>query len=556
MKRLNFFLLIFVGSLQWLSAQNIERNLTLVEIVTGTWCYFCPGSAWGADDLVENGHNVAILEYHGGDIFENLDSEARIDYYLANSYPTIRFNGRNEIVGGSNTSSSYPNYLSTLNSIDTASADFRLEMDLTPGSQNTMEVKVKLTKLTHDPTPNLRLHLALTESHISHNWFSLDEVNFVVQKMYPNAMGTSLGLNNLGDTASVQYSIAVDSSWNIGHFELVAFLQNELSNKIYNGQKRGLRAAIHPHDASISAINTDFDKSFCADDFGPHIEITNWGLDPLTTAEIVYTINGGVPSIYQWTGFVETYEKASVQLPAISFTTQESNSLVVKIQSPNGQVDPNISDNSKLLNWEGLFSVEGQHALYLKLDNLGTQTTWVLKGPFGLIATGGPYAFMDTVLKTIPVDIQNYGVHETECYALEFYDSAGNGMTWDFDGTPGYYYLINPVGDTVVKSDGNFTDFEVSNFTLKWATDVEAELAMDAIQVFPNPAQEQINIKITERSAQQYQWKLIDIQGRIILTGNENRSEFSLDLSNQVSGLYQLLIESESGIWTEKIYKR
>lgn len=556
MKRLNLIFLCFVFSGQFMQAQNNERNLSIVEVATGTWCFFCPGSAWGADDLVDKGHNVAILEYHNSDDFENAASINRIGFYNVSAYPTAFFNGGNKFEGGSNNTSSYPNYVNVLNTIDTISSDIKMEMDLTQSNPNTLGVKVKLTKLTLNPTLDLKLHLALTESQISHDWFSLDHVNFVVQEMYPNATGTIVNLLVLGDTATVEYSIAIDPTWQRENFELVAFVQQSQTKEIFNGQKRPLRPSVHPNDAGILAIKKDFDQSYCGDEYSPQIEIVNWGLDSLHSLDIQYSVNGGIPQTYQWTGSLATYEKINVILPAYAYTTQAQNTAFVTLQNPNGQSDGDFSDNGKNTFWDGLITTEGQHALYLKLDNLGTQTTWLMRGPFGLIGNGGPYGFMDTTIKVIPLDIQNYSVHETECYTLEFYDTGGNGLTWDFDGTPGYYYLLNASGDTVIYSDGDFADKEIHNFTVTWTTGVEEQLAADAVQAFPNPTQDKLFVKMTERSAQQYQWEILDIQGRKISGGVENRSEFAVDLSAYPSGLYQMVIQTESGIWTDKIFKR
>ena len=51
-------------------AQQISRDNVLLEIGTGTWCVYCPGSAMGADDLVANGHDVVVIENHNGDSFD------------------------------------------------------------------------------------------------------------------------------------------------------------------------------------------------------------------------------------------------------------------------------------------------------------------------------------------------------------------------------------------------------------------------------------------------------------------------------------------------------
>jgi len=81
-------LLILIASLI-----SVPRNKVIIEIGTGTWCQFCPGAAMGADDLVNNGHAVAVVENHNGDTFTNTYSNARNTYYGITGYPTAFFDG-------------------------------------------------------------------------------------------------------------------------------------------------------------------------------------------------------------------------------------------------------------------------------------------------------------------------------------------------------------------------------------------------------------------------------------------------------------------------------
>jgi len=60
-----------------------EREMVILEIGTGTWCVYCPGAQMGGEDLVNNGHSVAVVEHHGGsgtDPFKTPISLARIAY--------------------------------------------------------------------------------------------------------------------------------------------------------------------------------------------------------------------------------------------------------------------------------------------------------------------------------------------------------------------------------------------------------------------------------------------------------------------------------------------
>ena len=99
-------------------SQAVQRNQVVMEIGTGTGCPYCPGAAMGAHDLLNNGCQVAVIEYHSynsGDPFNNPAAAARTSYYGITGYPTAYFDGTLNYVGGSNTASMYAYYLPLYN---------------------------------------------------------------------------------------------------------------------------------------------------------------------------------------------------------------------------------------------------------------------------------------------------------------------------------------------------------------------------------------------------------------------------------------------------------
>ncbi len=108
--------------------QQVAREEVLMEIATGTWCGYCPGAAMGAHDMIANGHDVAIIEYHSGDVFETTESDARIDYYGITGFPTCEFDGVLEVSGGSSSSSMYSSYLPKYNQRIVIPSDFVITM--------------------------------------------------------------------------------------------------------------------------------------------------------------------------------------------------------------------------------------------------------------------------------------------------------------------------------------------------------------------------------------------------------------------------------------------
>jgi len=96
--------------------QQIDRNLVLVEIGTGTWCPNCPAAARGADELHANGDPAAIIENHNGDSYANVYSNARNSYNGVPGYPTANFDGSwGQVIGGSYGGNMYSYYITKVN---------------------------------------------------------------------------------------------------------------------------------------------------------------------------------------------------------------------------------------------------------------------------------------------------------------------------------------------------------------------------------------------------------------------------------------------------------
>lgn len=71
--------------------------------------------------------------------------------------------------------------------------------------------------------------------------------------------------------------------------------------------------------------------------------------------------------------------------------------------------------------------------------------------------------------------------------------------------------------------------------------------------VFPNPAQDEINIHFKETQSH-FTAELIDMQGRIVLRkNNQNNQRFTLETSNVPSGVYLLKMQTDKQTFTQKI---
>lgn len=250
-------LLIFAFSLfSWTIAQQVPRQMVVLEIGTGTWCQYCPGAAMGADDLIANGYNVAVVEYHNGDSYTNTASDARNSYYNLTGYPTANFDGTLTEVGGSHTVSKYPDYIPLVDARNAVLSSFTVGVTGT-SSGNDYNVTLNINKVADYSGTNLVVHLVLTESEISQSWQGMTELNYVERLMAPDHNGTPISFAN-GNFQFINLAFTKDPAWVAANCELVAFIQDNTTKEILQGSKVPLTALPAPLPVNFTANQTTF----------------------------------------------------------------------------------------------------------------------------------------------------------------------------------------------------------------------------------------------------------------------------------------------------------
>jgi len=276
---------------KWFNTYTTERELVLLEIGTGTWCVFCPGAAMGADDLIHNGHSVAVLEHHSGDSFENTYSAARVAYYGISGFPTAVFDGVDYHVGGSSTTSIYATYLPIYEGRKAINSAFNVGIF---GTNTGLDYQLNVTvdKVATIPTNwnNLVLHVALTESHIPFTWFIMDTVNFVTRLMAPDENGTPvdlLGNNNI----QVDLNFSLDPTWVSDNCELVSFIQNLDNKEILQGTKVALENLV-PVPVELTSFTAEATSEGVKLNWTTATELNNLGfeIERSNDGEEFYTI--------------------------------------------------------------------------------------------------------------------------------------------------------------------------------------------------------------------------------------------------------------------------
>jgi PKD repeat protein/thiol-disulfide isomerase/thioredoxin len=302
MKKL-FLLLVAAMATMIIFAQPVQRSKVILEVATATWCTYCPAAANAADQLVSNGNQVAVIEYHNTDNFSNTDGDTRTNYYAVSGFPTAFFDGVTNVVGGYACPGTglYPTYLTDYTSAYSVLSPLTIDVSGT-NSGNTYNLVMSVHKLATVTGSDLRLQVALTETNIpTPPWPSagcMDSVKFVERLMAPDANGSSFSFTS-GDVQIIQVSFTKDPSWVNANCSIVAFVQDYSTKTIYNGVQVPLNSLPAP-------VNVNFTSNITS------------GCVPTT---INYQDQSSGVNAYQWTFPGGTPSSSTLQNPVIAYNT-------------------------------------------------------------------------------------------------------------------------------------------------------------------------------------------------------------------------------------------
>jgi len=302
MKKFLFVLSLFLAT-TFVFGQQIDREKVILEIGTGTWCTYCPGAAMGADDLIANGHPVAVIEYHNGDPFANTYSNARNSYYGITGYPTAVFDGVHTVSGGSHSQSMYQSYLPYVNTRMDVPSSFIVDIYGTSNGSN-YDMTAIVQKVAPYSGADPIFHLVITESDIAYSWQGQSELNFICRQMVPDQNGTVVTFAE-SDTAIIELSFTM-GGWNMAHVEFVAFLQNPSGKEIQQGTKSS--ALFLPPPPAIPDV--DFEADMTSNCSGYSVQFTD--LSAGNPSNWLWSFPGGTPETSTEENPVVTYENGGI----------------------------------------------------------------------------------------------------------------------------------------------------------------------------------------------------------------------------------------------------
>lgn len=520
-----------------LNAQN-ERVL-LFECFTNTGCGPCAQQNPALDALISNnGDRIAAIKYHmswpaSNDpmyLHNTVDNNARRGVYSINAVP-------HTVVDGIRFSD-MPTYLtqSMVNNYLAVESPFEMRLGYeVDAAANTITVHVMGIASTAVSGP-VRLYVGVIERevHYSSAPGSNGERDFysVMKKLLPKAAGTVLGDElEEGDYFAYTFTWEMANIYDMSQLDAIAWVQNSSTKEVYQACRSS--ETFEPYfDNDVALDNVSNVKSMnCSGLAQPKVEMTNFGNNPITTADFEIFVNGESVATMTWNGNLSTYETTEVDLGEVGFAVEAQNTMEVRVVGVNGTNDQGATNNYASTTFVGTGDIAGKALkLTIKTDENPGETTWRLTNleTGAVVLEGGPYDQGNHKYEEV-VELTEDG-----CYDFTIYDAGGDGITGNG------YYILKAAGQTLF-AGSDFGNSESNEFYYEVVAGVHEQDDLN-VGIYPNPTTGIVNVS----TAGQQKIAVYNMAGQCVFEGL-CKGALQLDLKPFGSGVYA--IKAGDQVW-------
>lgn len=308
----------------------------------------------------------------------------------------------------------------------------------------------------------------------------------------------------------------------------------------------------YEYDVALSEVD-GADGVICDNSTTPVVTIRNNGSQLLSTATIIYSYNGGANQTINWTGSLSTFQSEQVNLP-VFYANNGNNTLDVEVDSPNGQTDENLGNNSASTSFIAV--IEGEIInMDLTLDCYADEISWRVEDATGEVwYSGGGY---ENPGNTTELVTESFCLLEG-CYELIIDDSYGDGLNGssfngcDFDGSMELTRDVN--GDVLaelLEQDSDFGNSITFQFCAEDVLSIEEQSLENNISIYPNPSNGKFKVNVNAEGLKLI--TLVDYTGKVIAQKESEMKVFEFNETNISSGVYIVQIKTNQGISTKKV---
>lgn len=520
------------AAIGWLSGQTFvsttpQNKNAVLEVFGGIYCIYCPEGNNIAGQIVEsNPDEVVLINVHAGSyaVPDPGDPDLRSDYgealknqtglvgYPAGTVNRQVFPGWEQnqpgttAINRSNWANAVANVLQQPSPVNiAANAHYNVVSGL-------LTIQIELYYTGNSIAPINYLNIALLQNDIIGPQtgaypYSTYRHHDILRDLLTGQWGEPIYTTSAGYFEARTYTYQMPP-----HFRGVPVVPANMHLAIFiaEGHQHILTGiSVTPeftvaHTHNVNALSITAPEEVCVESLSPILTLRNDGNAPLTSATIQYSINGGAPQLYAWSGYLSTYERADVALPLINFNSNFSdpNTLLCSVYSPNGQQDEDIGNNNRTFVFENAPASTGTSlTLEIKTDFYGYEIYWEIIDEAGAVfasggnevvgASGGGYnnaspadpgTYYNNQLIVVPVDLPLEG-----CYTFRILDAFGDGMCCTYGS--GFYRLRDQDGDWLFAGGAFGAEQRHPFLAGPWqVTDISSEVFTADVTVSPNPS--------------------------------------------------------------------
>ena len=563
MKKITLLAILFAAF--QMNAQTIvqttpQNKKVILEEFTGVNCQYCPQGHTIANNIkVANPNNVFLINIHVGGFatpgpgqpdFRTQFGTALVNQIGLNTYPSGTVNRTVFPSIGSITGMNRGNWNSASSQILAESSYVNLATTATINvTTRLLTVLVEAYYTGSSPVASNNLNVAFLQNNtlgaqVGGNQGNNYNHQHRLIHMLTGQWGEVITTTSAGTFITKTYTYTIPAAYNniiaeMGDFEVVAFMAEGQQNIISGNGATPTYTGLAANDVKVKEVESI--DSQCATSIAPKIKIQNYGQTALTTLPITYSINGGTPQAYNWTGNLVSFAKETVTLPAISYSLLNNNTLNVSVPA-----DGNVSDNTGSTSFaKAPVTFQTNITIKITLDRWGSETSWQLLNSNNIsVATSPTYTNASAAGEYPQADI-NLPL-PFDCYKFVINDAYGDGMN-SGDGVGSYQVLAN--GILISGIEGSvFGSSETKAFQVANILGVE-DFNTNEITLYPNPS----NGIFTINTQLPTDVVAIDFTGKEVFRMLNINNQTTLNLTQLQKGLYLLKLSNELGEQTKKI---
>lgn len=553
---------------QFVSTEPSNRNV-IIEEFTGVNCGFCPdghrivreyeeanpGRVFGIN--IHQGVYAAMYTTQWGDSIAN---QTGLNSYPSGTVNRHRFGGtatalgRDRFVNAGNQIQAMPSFVNVA---------AQASIDLTT---RTLTVNVEVYYTGDAETGTNLLNVALLQDSIigpqlgtfsnpaqvtaDGKYIHMNMLRHLLTGQWGDSISVESGVIPQGTLIQRQYTYVLptnmsDADVKLSHLKLIAFVCKD-KQEIYTGNECIPTLIGELPQVNINMETVTVENVYgCTNEITPYLEIFNNG-QSITSMEIEYSSELSAPQTYTWTGNLNFEDRQIMQLPNVNANIGSATNVQVKILSANGIA---INDQNTSATFTKKAPVEGngdKFKIVIKTDQYAYETAWSLKDAAGNVIKRKRYSAQNVVKDTVEVAVSEIG-----CYVFEITDSYGDGGATHkiFDGN----------GILLVNGNKNYNKgigYDLKLLSLSGLEEAEGVILQTL--VYPNPAQDMLNMDISVLQSTKANISVVDLLGReVIRLGDVNlqngKNTLNIDTSELQNGAYVIRIVSNDGITSKRI---